>query len=57
MKYRVYNIKTGVDITDDFCWVITPDGELKYNEYGDLIGDLEAGYKIMLYEDIEDLKY
>lgn len=38
MKYRVIDTRTGYDITDDFKWVITPDGELSYRFYGDLIG-------------------
>jgi hypothetical protein len=56
MKYRVYDKYTGVDITDCFCWVITPNGELKYNEYGDLIGLPEACYMIELEEDEDILK-
>jgi len=38
IKYRVINKRTGDDITNDYCWVIRPDGRLCYNDYGDLIG-------------------
>jgi hypothetical protein len=38
MLYKVIDTKTGEDITYDYDWVITPDGELSYLMYGDLIG-------------------
>lgn len=42
LKYRVINSKTGVDITDDFDWVVSPNGSLSYLEYSDLIGHPDA---------------
>ena len=44
MKYRVFDEITKEDITDKYCWVIRPNGELAYNEYGDLIGYSNATY-------------
>lgn len=38
MKYKVIDTRTNVDITNDYTWVITPDGELHYLVYGDLVG-------------------
>lgn len=38
MKFKVIDIRTNKDITHDCKWVITPDGELHYLVYGDLIG-------------------
>lgn len=46
MKYKVIDSYTGEDITDKYDWVITPNGELKYNDYGDLIGYIGADYII-----------
>lgn len=42
VKYRVIDKSTNEDITDKYCWVIRPNGELKYNDYGDLIGYTNA---------------
>jgi hypothetical protein len=42
LKYRVLNTKTGEDITDDFDWVVSPNGDLSYLEYCDLIGMPDA---------------
>ena len=39
MCYRVFDNKTSKDITDEFQWVITPDGGLRYIDYGDVIED------------------
>lgn len=44
MKYKVFDKTTKEDITDKYCWVIRPNGELSYNEYGDLIGYPNAMY-------------
>ena len=44
MKYRVFDKTTKKDITDQYDWVITPDGELNYLVYGDLIGNPNAMY-------------
>lgn len=38
IKYRVININTGDDITNDYMWAIMPDGRLGYIDYGDFIG-------------------
>ena len=46
MKYRVFDRITKEDITDKYCWVIRPNGELSANEYGDLIGYPNAMYII-----------
>ena len=32
LKYRVVNSKTGEDITDEYDWVLTPDGDLYYTD-------------------------
>jgi hypothetical protein len=37
-KYRVINSVTNEDITDDYDWVVSPNGELNYLDCGDLIG-------------------
>lgn len=42
IKYRVINSKTGKDMTNDFDWVVSPDGSLNYLEYSDLIGHPDA---------------
>lgn len=44
MKYKVLDTCTGEDITSKFNWVITPDGELRFNDFGDLIGYPDAMY-------------
>ena len=38
LEYKVINSKTGEDITADYDWVISPNGELNYLCYGDLTG-------------------
>ena len=36
LKYKVINTKTGEDITDEYDWVLTPNGDLYYtNQYND----------------------
>ena len=44
MRYRVIDKKTKEDITDKYDWVISSNGQLSYNDYGDLIGYPEAAY-------------
>ena len=44
MKYKVFDKTTKKDITDQYSWVITPNGELNYLVYGDLIGHPNAMY-------------
>ena len=38
LEYRVISVRTGKDITDDYDWVISPNGELNYLYDGDLVG-------------------
>lgn len=38
LKYRVIDSKTGEDITDLHDWVLSPNGELNYLYFSDLIG-------------------
>ena len=38
VTFKVVDTRNGKDITDDYCWVLRPDGRLCYNYYGDLIG-------------------
>lgn len=47
LTYRVVDSITGKDITDQYCWVIRPDGRLCYNYYGDLIGYSTAKLEIV----------
>ena len=42
IKFRVINIHTGADITENETWVLRPDGTLSALEYCDLIGHPEA---------------
>ena len=46
MKYKVFDKITQQDITDQYDWVIIPDGELNYLVYGDLVGNPNAIYII-----------
>jgi len=41
MKYRVFNRETKEDVTHKYSneWVVTPDGKLYLNDYGDLVTD------------------
>ena len=36
MKYRVYDTSVNKYVTDDYDWVIVPDGELYINDFGDM---------------------
>lgn len=38
MRYKVYDTRTGKNVTDDPSWILKPDGSLKQNDYGDEIG-------------------
>lgn len=38
MKFKVIDKRTGDDITNDYDWVLLPNGELKYLNYCDLAG-------------------
>ena len=42
MTYRVIDKIAGEDITDKYDWALSPDGELNYLLYCDLIGDKTA---------------
>ena len=50
MKFKVIDKRTGDDITNDYCWVIRPDGRLCYIDYGDLIG-LTYAEPILIFEE------
>lgn len=39
VTYKVISNITGNDLTDKAMWVLRPNGELAFNNYGDLIGD------------------
>ena len=53
MTYRVVDSITGRDITDDYDWVLFPNGELHYIVYGDVINDSTASVVFNTYnEDI-----
>lgn len=51
VTYRVIDKRTGEDITDNYCWVLQPNGKLSYNEYGDLIGMTYAEAVISVSDD------
>ena len=38
VTFKVIDTRNGKNITNDYCWVLRPDGKLCYNDYGDLIG-------------------
>jgi hypothetical protein len=38
MKFKVIDTRNGKDITNDYFWVIRPNGELGYIDYGDFTG-------------------
>jgi hypothetical protein len=38
LQYKVINTATNEDITADYDWVVSPNGDLNYLDYGDLIG-------------------
>lgn len=42
MKYRVFNKITKEDITEKYDWVVTPDGTLYINEWGDYVTEQDA---------------
>ena len=46
MYFKVFD-KDGKDITNDYSWVITQDGEILYRDYGDLTG--VEGVKATIY--------
>ena len=48
IRYRVYDNRTLADITDEFQWVITPDGKLCYEEYDDLPEAQFAHFELMI---------
>jgi hypothetical protein len=51
MTYRVINSKTNEDITDYYDWVISPNGELNYLDYSDLIGYPDAKAVFTVYKE------
>ena len=40
--FKVIDVRTGEDITNNAMWCLRPDGSLAYNMFGDLIGDTFA---------------
>lgn len=48
IRYRVFDNRTLKDITDEFQWVITPDGKLCYEEYDDLLEAQFAHFELMI---------
>ena len=44
MRYKVFNKFTMEDITNRYDWVVTPDGKLYVNEWGDFITYPEVIY-------------
>jgi hypothetical protein len=55
LKYRVINSKTGEDITEDYDWVVSPNGDLNYLDYGDLVGIAEAKLVIISVDFANDI--
>jgi hypothetical protein len=55
LKYRVINTKTGTDMTDDFDWVLSPNGDLNYLDYTDLIGHPDAKLVIIAVDFANDI--
>ena len=51
ITYKVIDSRTGEDITDDYYWVIRPDGVLGYLDYCDVIGYPSAKAVITVVED------
>lgn len=48
MYFKVFD-KAGKDITNNYSWVITQEGEVQYRDYGDLTGI--EGVKVVIYFD------
>lgn len=38
VTFKVIDTRTNKDITNEYAWVLQPNGRLAYNDYGDLIG-------------------
>ena len=53
VTFKVIDTRNGKDITNDYCWVLRPDGRLCYNAYGDLIGMTYAQLVLNLEERID----
>lgn len=51
IRYRVYDNRTLADITNEFQWVITPDGKLCYVEYDDVPEAQFAHFELMIKRD------
>lgn len=49
MYFRVFD-KSGNDITEDACWVITSEGEIRYLSYDDLIG-IDGIFAVLYFND------
>ena len=55
IKYRVFDKQTKKDITDEYPWVITPEGKLYFQDYDSLTGYPDAEVYYMLGEKIIDI--
>ena len=42
ITFKVIDVRTGEDITNNAMWCLRPDGSLAYDMFGDLIGDIFA---------------
>lgn len=42
ITFKVIDVRTKEDITDNCSWVLKPDGSLCYNLYGDFVSDVFA---------------
>lgn len=51
ITYKVIDSRTGKDITDDYAWVVRPNGDLFYMEYCNFIGYPTAKVVITVAED------
>ena len=47
VTYRVISNITGNDLTDKVCWVLTPDGTLKYKRGDSLYEDDVECFKVV----------
>lgn len=55
LKYRVIDSNTGEDITDLHDWVLSPNGELNYLYFSDLIGYPSARLVIVSINLVNDI--
>ncbi len=55
LQYKVINTATNEDITADYDWVVSPNGDLNYLDYGDLIGYPNAKLVIISVDFVNDI--